>query len=171
MNKLKSTSQNLKLGVTTEMIRIGIGIFATILLLGGCKKTNDTALPVVREVTDSNHQEVYIPRDLNDCFVELKRILKPGDIRKIKNGTEDDIIQYHFSLEMWMRNNWGLWSGSRLKDYFNDLGIHHPDDMSGIILTSFWRHLNSKPIGLDAQVKYYKEYWEKIQKTKNIEKK
>ena len=31
--------------------------------------------------------------------------------------------------------------------------------MSGIILTSFHRHLNGKPIKLDKQVHYYQAYW------------
>lgn len=63
-----------------------------------------------------------------------------------------------------MRNNWGLWSGSRLAKYFNEMGIFHPDDMSGIILTSFHRHLNGKDLQLDQQIKYYQEYWEREKK-------
>jgi hypothetical protein len=31
--------------------------------------------------------------------------------------------------------------------------------MSGIILHSFWRHLNAQPIKLDEQVAYYQKYW------------
>jgi hypothetical protein len=38
-------------------------------------------------------------------------------------------------------------------------GIFHPDDMSGIILDSFWRHLHSQPIKLEEQTAYYQEYW------------
>jgi uncharacterized C2H2 Zn-finger protein len=60
-----------------------------------------------------------------------------------------------------MRNNWQLWGGSRLSKYFNDKGIYHPDDMSGIILDSYHRNLNGQEIKLDEQVKYYQDYWEK----------
>src|SRR5690606_38152741 len=35
-------------------------------------------------------EKVYIPQDLDDTFVELKRLLPPADIDKIRNGTEDD---------------------------------------------------------------------------------
>jgi len=70
---------------------------------------------------------------------------------------------YHMSMGLWMRNNWGLWKGSRLAKWFNAQGIIHPDDMSGIILTSFWRHLNNKPIGLDEQVKFYQDWWGKME--------
>lgn len=32
----------------------------------------------------------------------------------VKEGSEQDMIRYHMGLGMWMRNNWGLWGGSRL---------------------------------------------------------
>jgi hypothetical protein len=102
---------------------------------------------------------LYIPRDLEDCFVELKKMLHPSLIDEIKTGTENDMVDHHFGLGMWMRNYWRLWGGSRLGEYFNSLGISHPDDMSSIVLDSFWRHLNSEPIMLDEQVEYYQEYW------------
>lgn len=39
---------------------------------------------------------------------------------------------------MWIRNNWGLWGGSRLQKYFTDKGIHHPDNMSHVILVHYY---------------------------------
>jgi len=107
---------------------------------------------------------VYIPKDLKDSFVELNKMLSLKLIEEMKNGPEDEMIHYHRTLGMWMRNNWRLWKGSRLSSYFNKLGIKHPDDMSGIILMSYWRHLNGRPLELKKQVKYYKDYWEKIKK-------
>jgi hypothetical protein len=108
----------------------------------------------------NQEQEVTIPKDLEDCFAELKKILKPEDVQKMREGTEGDMIQYHHGLGTWMRNNWGLWRGSRLSEWFNERGVEHPDDMSGIILTSFWRHLNGKPIGLEEQIKFYRGFWQ-----------
>ena len=69
-----------------------------------------------------------------------------------------------------MRNDWGLWGGSPLARYFNRLGVFHPDDISGIILTSFWRHLNGRPIKLDEQVKHYQDYWKKIEEERKVPK-
>ncbi|MBM3249319.1 MAG: hypothetical protein FJZ09_00525 [Candidatus Omnitrophica bacterium] len=40
------------------------------------------------------------------------------------------------------------------------MGISHPDDMSGIILDTFWCHLNGKPLKVEERVKDYQEYWE-----------
>ena len=104
---------------------------------------------------------IYIPKDLDDSFAELKKMLHPDFVKEFKVGTEDDTAMHHFGLGIWMRNNWGLWGGSRLAKWFNAQGIKHADDMSGIILDSFWRHLNNKPIKLDKQVKYYQDYWKK----------
>lgn len=107
------------------------------------------------------NREIYIPKDLNDCFTQFKKILNKAIIEKMKKDPESNMINYHFNLGMWMRNNWGLWKGSRLAKWFNTKGITHPDDMSGIILASYWRHLNNKPIMFDKQVKKYQDYWEK----------
>ncbi len=71
----------------------------------------------------------------------------------------DDIIMAHFGVGMWMRNNWGLWGGGPLAQHFNAQGIQHPDDMSGIILTSYWLHLHGCPTRLDEQIGYYKAFW------------
>ena len=67
--------------------------------------------------------------------------------------------KHHFGLGLGLRNGKGLWSGSMLRTYFRLNGIKHPDDMSGIILTTLHRKLNNKPINFREQKKYYKEYW------------
>lgn len=140
------------------MTILGMAILTGIMLLAGCGTVQNR--PVTEgAVQDKN--DIYIPENLDDCFVQLKKLLKPEDIDKMKAGTEDDMTQYHFGLGMGMRNGWELWGGSRLAKWFNAQGITHPDDMSGIILDSFWRHLNEKPINLEQQVKYYQDYWKK----------
>ncbi|MCK9573144.1 MAG: hypothetical protein M0R20_01920 [Candidatus Omnitrophica bacterium] len=109
---------------------------------------------------------VYIPKNLDDCFKELEKMLTPELIKEMETGTEADMGKYHRGLGMWIRNNWGLWSGSRLEVYFNNLRVHHPDDMSGIILDSFWRKLNNKPIKLEKQIKRYEDYWKSLKDQK-----
>jgi hypothetical protein len=116
----------------------------------------------VTPTKDKNSPEgILIPADLESCFKELTAMLAPELIEKMRSGTEDDMIEYHFGLGMWMRNNWGLWGESPLAKWFNNKGIKHADDMSGIILDSFWRHLNKKPLNLDGQIRHYKEFWKK----------
>jgi len=114
---------------------------------------------IIFAICSSCSDRTYVPKDLNDCFFELERLLPNSEIGKIKNSTESEMIKYHLGLGMWIRNNWGLWRGSQLSKWFNEKGIYHPDDMSGIILDSFWRHLNKKPISLKKQINRYQEYW------------
>lgn len=116
------------------------------------------------QATPKQEQGIYIPKDLEECFIELKKMLSSEELEEFKNKEEKDVVSYHHSLGRWIRNNWGLWSESRLVKYFNSIGINHPDDMSGIILDSFYRHLNNKDIRLAEQVKYYQEYWERLKK-------
>ncbi len=106
--------------------------------------------------------EVYIPKDLDDCFVELKKILSHEEVEELKNKPKDGTIIYHHGLGRRLRNRWGLWAGSHLSKWFKTIGVRHPDDMSGIIITSFWKHLNSKSIELEEQIEYYQGYWSKI---------
>ncbi|MFZ1685684.1 MAG: DUF6794 domain-containing protein [Candidatus Zixiibacteriota bacterium] len=105
------------------------------------------------------HKRPYIPSDLNDCLAYLDTTLTPVDLDSLRQWHEDEMPRAHMNLGLWLRNNWGLWKGSRLSEWFNKHDIWHPDDMSGIILTSYWRHLHNRPIELDAQIAGYIEYW------------
>ena len=107
---------------------------------------------------------VYIPTDLDDTFVELKKMLSPAMLHDFRIGPEKEMLNHHDGLGRWIRNNWMLWQGSRLSKHFNDLGIDHPEDMSVIILDSFWRHLNDRPIDVAGQVAYYQAYWAKVRR-------
>ncbi len=101
----------------------------------------------------------YVPPDLHDCFVQLDSVLEPSVKEQIQNWPEDSMINFHFGLGMWIRNNWGLWRGSRLSKWFNERQIWHPDDMSGIILTSYWRRVHNQAIDMEDQIKFYVENW------------
>jgi hypothetical protein len=133
------------------------------------KIENKTAEEEKIKYTTDSLNGVYIPKDLEDCFKQIDSFWADSTKTKVKQWTEDEFgVNAHFGFGMWMRNNWGLWRGSRLSKYFNDMGIFHPDDMSGIILTSYHRYLNEKEINLEEEIKYYQEYWRKM---KNEQKK
>lgn len=107
-------------------------------------------------------EEQYIPRDLEDCLVQLEGGLSPESLVMIRDESEEDMSDYHFGLGMGLRNGWGLWSGSRLAKWFNEKGVHHPDDMSMIILESFRRYLNDEPIKLEEQIEDVVSYWRHV---------
>ena len=107
----------------------------------------------------------YIPIDLDDCLQQLDKIFADSSKVKIKAMTEDHFsARMHLDFGMWMRNKWELWKGSRLTKFFNENGIYHPDDMSGIILDSYYRYLTGQEVKLSEQIKYYQDYWEKAKK-------
>jgi len=58
----------------------------------------------------------------------------------------------------------GLWTKSDLRKFFEEKGIFHPDDMSGIILTSYHRRLNGKHIALSDQINRRQQAYMNIEK-------
>jgi uncharacterized protein DUF6794 len=133
--------------------------------LVGCRAHESAPNP--RPPANSSATEsIYVPKNLDDALRQLDLLLGDEGRSKVLSATEDGMVDYHMGLGLWMRNNWGLWRGSRLAAYFNHLGIYHPDDMSGIILDSYWRKLHGKRIELDAQVRSYQDFWKKSQGSK-----
>ena len=91
-----------------------------------------------------NH--VYIPKNLQDCFIELDKLLDSStkkEMKKLKN--REDMITYHLSIGMWIRNNWGLRKDSRIEKYFFEKRtFSSPDDISSLILNYYHDWLNGK---------------------------
>ncbi|MEQ9308338.1 MAG: DUF6794 domain-containing protein [Balneolaceae bacterium] len=117
------------------------------------------------EGLDEDEQEKFVPNNLEECFLSLDTLLSDSTRVEFKEFSKSELAgKTHFGLGIWMRNNWGLWAGSELAKFFNQQGIYHPDDMSGIILTSYHRRLNGVPVRLNKQIRYYQEYWKKTDK-------
>ncbi|RDJ35170.1 MAG: GTP cyclohydrolase [Crenarchaeota archaeon] len=96
-----------------------------------------------------------IPSNLEECFEHLDQIFKPENKEAVLHN--DGFLD--IGLGRSLRNLWGLWEDSPLKDWFNERNIWHPDDMSGIILTSYKRYLINQPIELEKQLKCCQNYW------------
>lgn len=111
----------------------------------------------------------YAPKDLDDAVTYLNCTWSKADKDSFKNEPERQAVaRLHFGTGLYIRNGWDLWKGKNdIVDFFNSIGISHPDDMSSIILTSFHRYLNGKEIDLLEQVKYYQDYWDKVQVEKD----
>lgn len=119
--------------------------------------------------------EIAQPKTLEECFTYLDENFKDKNL--FKDVPDEDILgMSHFSMGMWMRNNWYLWWNKKLAEkydekgypqekpalvaYFNDeLNIHHADDMSSIIILSYHRQLNKKELNLEKQIKKYHDHW------------
>lgn len=100
------------------------------------------------------------PANLEETFKYLDQMF--NDTAKYGFMTLPEDVstgRLHFGFGTWIRNNWGLWGNSKLNNYFIEKGVGHPDDMSGIILTSYYRYLNNIPIDLDGQINKNKEFY------------
>jgi hypothetical protein len=64
---------------------------------------------------------------------------------------EKEMIKYHMDFGLWMRNAWGLWTEGPLAKQMHELGFTHPDDMSGVILETFWCKRHNKGFRLDER--------------------
>lgn len=99
------------------------------------------------------------PITLEECFQVLEKDLLAQDLIDISCMSKGQLSKLHHSLGRWIRNNWKLWQNGPLTIYFNAMGIFHADDMSGIIIESFWHHLKNEPLELDEQIKLYQDFW------------
>jgi hypothetical protein len=110
---------------------------------------------------------VYRIQDLDECFEWLKNsVVDYQEFARMKE--KKALAASHMGLGTWIRNTLGLWADCQkepaeerapLVRWFNKKGIYHPDDMSGIILTSWHRKLNGKKKKIKEQVKHYREFW------------
>ena len=111
----------------------------------------------------SKVKQEHNPESLEDAVIQLSKVLPDTTQQNILLMTEDEFtVGSHFGLGMWIRNNWIRRGGGKLVDDFLSKGIFHPDDMSGIILTCYYRQLHNQDWELDEQIKSYKDYWEEI---------
>ena len=97
-----------------------------------------------------------IPSNLQECNIELDKILIKEDKEFIKLA---NLIDLHANLGRRIRNDWGLLYKNKLSDYFNNLGIWHPNDISSIILTFYKCYLNNTFFNLNNEIEKYKQYW------------
>jgi len=102
-----------------------------------------------------------IPRNLDECFIHLDKVDDIDDV--VAEKDENDFAAFcHFSLGMWIRNEWGLWDDKKngeLRQYFLENGVHQPDDMSGIILKSYHRYKKEVDLQLNEQIEHCIEYY------------
>jgi len=83
--------------------------------------------------------ETPVPKTVDEAMSTLAKIISKEDKQYlIENGA----ISMHNSLGRWIRNEWGLWTNSELKNELTKKGFTHPDDMSNYIIEEFIKYLN-----------------------------
>ena len=98
------------------------------------------------------------PKNLTECIQMLDKNLKKQDKEYIKTLTEEEFfMESHFTIGMGIRNEWIRSGNPELVTFFLDQGVKHPDNMSAMILTSYYRHLLGKEIDFEGQIEKYNE--------------
>lgn len=105
------------------------------------------------------NDSIYIPVDIEDACRYLDSQWSDSLKTYVRDSLDERsfIGMTHFSTGMYIRNNWGLWKGgTQLAQFFLSQEIYHPDDMSGVILTAFYRYLKHEDLAIDSILEQYK---------------
>ena len=114
-----------------------------------------------------NKNRKNAPGTLDEAIQRLHNDIESGKMPDGKDwlaSPEDEAMSnVHHGFGMWLRNNWGMWDKkSPLHLHFVNIHqIWHADDMSGIILTTFHRRANERPVKIHEQIEKYKSHWRK----------
>lgn len=114
-----------------------------------------TAPPPSAPLLFADSADLPLPHTLDDALSTLERVLSAEMQVKMRAGREQDMLDYHFTIGLWLRNHWlhgGLEERPLRRWFRTTYGELQADDMSGIVLTSFWRRLNDRPIDVKGQV-------------------
>ncbi len=90
---------------------------------------------------DKEDSEIPVPKTVDEAISILEKILSDEDREYL---LENGAISMHDSLGRWIRNEWGLWTDSELKNELRKKGFEHPDDMSNYIIEEFIKYWNNK---------------------------
>ena len=109
----------------------------------------------------------YKPRNLQEAISQLDIIFPDSTKEQIVTMSEDEfVINTHFSTGLWIRNEWfynrvlGYSIGdSDLRKELLEMGIPSNDDMSGLILRSYYRHLTKQELKIDQQIIEIKKFY------------
>ena len=82
--------------------------------------------------------EIPIPKTVDEAVKTLAKIVSKEDRDYL---LENGAISMHDSMGRWIRNEWGLWTDSELKNELKKKGFEHPDDMSNYIIEKFIKYL------------------------------
>ena len=80
------------------------------------------------------------PKTLTEAVKICLLTMTPKEKEIIKNTSIDNLINFHFSWAMQMRNEFGMWEGNR--ELVESCGASEPDGASMAIVEAVWKALN-----------------------------
>ncbi len=114
----------------------------------------------------------YQPQNLEEAIAQLD-VVYPDSIKtKITEMDENEFIKNtHFTTGRFIRNEWlydrffGFNIGdSDLKEQLIEMGIPTNDDMSGLILRTYYRHLTKQELKVEQQIIEIQNYYINLNK-------
>ena len=81
------------------------------------------------------------PTKLTEIVEDILNQISEADKATVMDTAEDDLIEFHNSWGMEIRNRYNLWHDKAL---VKELGAEHPDDASMIIIKAVWKALQEK---------------------------
>jgi hypothetical protein len=89
---------------------------------------------------------IKIPQTKQEAFAQLDVLLSEKEKKELIIG---EAIEFHFTLGMWIRNNWIYEQAEEdvkrlAKAFRDDMWFVDPDSLSGKIIESYQRNLKRK---------------------------
>ncbi|MDR3177029.1 MAG: hypothetical protein LBU06_10935 [Desulfovibrio sp.] len=83
------------------------------------------------------------PVTVEAAVADIITSLSPENKEVIRGTKREDLIMFHFSWGMWIRNYYGLWRGNAELIKSACGGNCHPDDASMVIIEKAWETLQT----------------------------
>ena len=149
---------------SSSVALLGVGLAMLVLVTGvsaACAKAARSAAPPASASPSSGYPALdaeRVPQTLDEALDTLERGLPAHALDELRASESDVVLPLQDTLGRWMRDRWGLWTDAPLARHLRELGLEHADDMSGVVLTSFWRRLHFQPLRVEAQVRWYQAF-------------
>lgn len=107
-----------------------------------------------------NLNQDVVPINLEEALTLLKEALSDAEKAETKKMLA---TQLHFSLGMYLRNEWSLWDKDSILCmwFLKTYGVNHADDVSGIILECLINDLNGEPRRDKILAEKFIRHWKK----------
>jgi hypothetical protein len=79
------------------------------------------------------------PQTIDEAVARLLELMKPEDVEQIRQMEKGELVSLHFSLGMFIRNNFGLWNENKA------LGAS-ADSASMKIIEALWERLQDDDV-------------------------
>lgn len=100
--------------------------------------------------SDRADSELTVPEIIAQTVDDMVENLSDVDRQYILAlDSEHDMIIFHMGYGVAIRHHHDLWGASPLAREMYNMGIRHPDDMSGALLRLVWQSIHGKELSMD----------------------